>query len=270
MRGIRAGRRGTIDRAPLCAVLLALLCAAIPAPSLADTLPETIRRIKPSVVGVGSVLPTRNPPANFRGTGVVVMDGRYVLTNNHVVPRDLSIEKREFLAVFTGQAQRADARRAHLVAHDPEHDLALLRIEGEALPAVEFGDWTQVREGEVYAFTGFPIGTVLGLYPVTHRATIASITPVVIPVQGSKQLSITMLRRLQDPYDVFQLDATAYPGNSGSPLYDPRSGKVVGIINKVLVTGGKESVLSEPSGITFAIPAGYALELIKRVSDRLP
>jgi S1-C subfamily serine protease len=53
---------------------------------------------------------------------------------------------------------------------------------------------------------------------------------------------------------VFQLDGTAYPGNSGSPVYHPASGEVVGIVNSVLVKGTKESALKTPSGITYAIP----------------
>ena len=71
-----------------------------------------------------------------------------------------------------------------------------------------------------------------------------------------------MVKRLRDPYDVFQLDATAYPGNSGSPLYEPRTGDVVGIINKVFVKETKENVLKDPSGITYAIPATHAEALM--------
>jgi S1-C subfamily serine protease len=63
---------------------------------------------------------------------------------------------------------------------------------------------------------------------------------------------------------VFQLDGTAYPGNSGSPLYDPETGIVYGIINKVLIKGMKESALSHPSGITYAIPSNYVRSLLQR------
>jgi S1-C subfamily serine protease len=63
---------------------------------------------------------------------------------------------------------------------------------------------------------------------------------------------------------VFQLDGTAYPGNSGSPVYDPASGKVIGIINSVLVRSTKEAALTSPSGITYAIPAQRLKALLKR------
>jgi serine protease Do len=75
-----------------------------------------------------------------------------------------------------------------------------------------------------------------------------------------------MINQLQKPiYAVFQLDGTAYPGNSGSPLYDPESGVVYGVINMVFVKGKKEAVLSNPSGITYAIPATYIQELLRRI-----
>jgi S1-C subfamily serine protease len=63
---------------------------------------------------------------------------------------------------------------------------------------------------------------------------------------------------------VIQLDGTAYPGNSGSPLYDPQDGKVLGIVNKVFVQAGRESAIGQPSGITYAIPAVHIRELLRR------
>ena len=67
-------------------------------------------------------------------------------------------------------------------------------------------------------------------------------------------------------FPIFQLDATAYPGQSGSPLYDGASGEVVGIINMVLVKSTKESALSQPSGISYAIlaAAGRTARGVKR------
>ncbi|MGJ8680887.1 hypothetical protein [Paraglaciecola sp.] len=61
-----------------------------------------------------------------------------------------------------------------------------------------------------------------------------------------------------------ELDITAYPGNSGSSLHDAHNGKVVGILNKVFVKESKESVLEKPSGISYAIPVKYLIELAKR------
>ena len=72
--------------------------------------------------------------------------------------------------------------------------------------------------------------------------------------------------RLRKSFDVFQLDATAYPGNSGSPLYDPDSGQVVGVLNMVFVKLTKEKILSDPSGIAYAIPVNHVKDLLKRAS----
>ncbi len=81
-------------------------------------------------------------------------------------------------------------------------------------------------------------------------------------LQGAKNK--TMYVRLQNPYTVFQLDATAYPGNSGSPLYEKDSGQVVGIINKVFVKDTKENLLAKPSGISYAIPIQYGKALLAK------
>lgn len=228
------------------------------------SLPDTIEKIKPAIVAVGTYQKTRRPPAIFLGTGFVVGNGLHIVTNAHVVAAKIDSEKRESIAVFAGQGELADVREATKVAEDLDHDLALLRINGPPLPALVMGDSNRVREGETYAFTGFPIGMVLGLHPVTHRGTISAITPIVIPQLSAQQLGNTVLKRLITPYNVFQLDATAYPGNSGSPLYDPATGQVIAILNKVFVQESKESLLQKPSGISYAIPINYLRGLLKK------
>lgn len=228
-------------------------------------LAQTIERIKPAVVGIGTVQKTRTPPVNFLGTGFVLDDGLHVVTNAHVVPELLDITNKESLVVITGKGKEPELRVATPVALDKEHDLALLRISGPALPAMELGDSGAAREGQTLAFTGFPIGMVLGFYPVTHRAMVSSITPIVLPALNSQGLKAKMIGQLKrSAYTVFQLDGTAYPGSSGSPLYDPETGKVYGIINMVFVKGMKEAALSQPSGITYAIPGNYILDLLRR------
>jgi S1-C subfamily serine protease len=225
-------------------------------------LPETVAQIKPSVLAVGTFQRTRSPPAIFRGTGFVVADGRHVLTCAHVLPD--ALDQAEILAVFYYAHGKDRLRQAQAIVTDPAHDLALLKIAGDPLPALALGDSSRVREGETYAFTGYPIGMVLGLYPVTHLGLIASITPIAVPALRADKLDLKLLPRLNKPYPVFQLDATAYPGNSGSPLYHPKTGAVVGIINKVFVQESKENLLSHPSGISYAIPIEHARKLLEK------
>ncbi len=231
----------------------------------ADPLPDTIAKVKPGVVGVGTILATRRPPARFVGTGFVVADGRHVVTNAHVVPVTLDSEHHESLVVLVGgPASKGQVRKAHRVAVDKVHDLALLKIEGRPLPALKLGDSGRVREGELYAFSGFPIGMVLGMRPVTHRGIVSAITPIAIPQISTKHLDTQMIQRLRSPYNVFQLDATAYPGNSGSPLYDVENGIVMGVINRVFIKESKETVLEKPSGISYAIPSRYVRALLRK------
>jgi len=255
-----ATREG-INLAGLLTALIFLFSSTLYASGLADT----IEKIKPSIVGVGTYQPTRAPRSNLMGTGFVVADGYHVVTNAHVVARKLAVEHNEKWVVFIGTGRQPKIREARIIAHDKQHDLAILRLTGPRLPPLSLGMSDRVREGEEYAFTGFPIGAVLGLYPVTHRGIISSITPIVIPPGSSRQLNATMIQRLRKPYNIFQLDATAYPGNSGSPLYRLDTGEVVGVINKVFVKQSKEAILEKPSGISYAIPAEYLKRLLSKL-----
>ncbi len=247
-----------------------LLCLAAglalwAAPARGAELVQTIGRIKPSVVGVGTFLKMRSPSINFVGTGFVVADGRHVITNAHAFARPLDTERKEAPIVLVSRNGEPQPRGAELLAIDREHDLALLKIGGDPLPAMKLGDSASVREGQMLAFTGFPIGMVLGFHPATHRAMVAAITPVALPGITARQLNPRTISRIRDAaYRVFQLDGTAYPGNSGSPLYDPADATVYGIINKAFVQGTRENAIGRPSGITYAIPARYIRELLQR------
>lgn len=245
-------------------VLVAWMMLIVVMPVNAD-LADTIQRIKPAIVGVGTYQKTRSPPLNFLGTGFVVDDGLHIVTNAHVVPGLSSEAHKESLVIMTGSGDKPELRTAKVVAAEKEYDIALLQIEGAPLPTVRLGDSDAVREGQALAFTGFPIGMVLGFYPVTHRASVASITPIILPAFNARQLDAGKIRQLQrSAYKVFQLDGTAYPGNSGSPLYDPETGEVYGVINMVFVKDKKESVLSNPSGISYAIPGTHIMDLLRR------
>ena len=239
-----------------------------PIASSENALAEILIKVKPSVVVVGTFMPTRNPNAVFLGTGFAVGDGKTVITNAHVVKNDLDATHLERMAIFYRHEQVERMLVAEVDVIDEDHDLAVLSLKEGQLTPLEIGNSEHVREGEEYAFTGYPIGMVLGLYPVTHRSIISAISPNAIPAIATSQLNVNILKKLQKPYDIFQLDATAYPGNSGSPLYDINSGKVIGIINKVFVQGSKENALSNPSGISYAIPAQYISSLLSKKSNK--
>ena len=237
--------------------------------AFANALPKVIKQVKPSVVGIGIHTPLTRPQNILRGTGFVVGDGSYVITNDHVLPLLLDEALNQKMAVFVGSGNNAQVRDAEVIDRSKTYDLAILKLSGKKLPALKLADKNYLDEGSSIAFTGFPIGAVLGLYPVTHRGIISAVTPVVIPVDDAGQISIKMLKRMRDPYMVYQLDAVAYPGNSGSALYQADNGKVIGVINKVFVQETKESVISKPSGITYAIPVKYVHELLEKNNIRL-
>lgn len=250
-----------------------LLALALANPAHAAAVEETVARVKRSVVAVGTFERTRSPPFQFRGTGFVVGDGRKVVTNAHVLPSSLDKENRETLAILLpappgsgSDEPQVQLRAGKALATDREHDLAVVGIEGAPLTALAVGESSRVREGNALFFTGFPIGAILGPHPATHRALVASITPIAIPQPSSSRLDAKTIKRISaGPLAVFQLDATAYPGNSGSPLYDPESGDVLGVINMVLVKATKESALTQPSGISYAIPAEHVRALLAKV-----
>lgn len=247
---------------------LALLILMCPVPLWATSLPDIIDGIRPSVVGVGTAYPPRQPvrdrsPNRLIGTGFVVGDGRTIVTNKHVIPDQLDRDNQQTLAIFAGRGAQAMVHPATVLAEDPIHDLALLRITSGPLPTVRLGDSDRVREGSAIAFTGYPIGAVLGLYPATHTGIVSSITPVAHSAESGGQLSAAQIRRMRNPYDVFQLDATAYPGNSGSPVYEIANGQVIGVVNSVFVKESREAVLERPSGITYAIPVVHVRELLR-------
>ena len=266
MRSIGEPRQGKVLPTMRLAFLVLLCCfglLTVPADGFASGLVESIKRIKPSIVAIGTYDKLRRPPGRFRGTGFAVVDGQHVLTNQHVLPSKTDLARTEELVVFRPAQGDAEIIPVRVVAEDRAHDIAILRLIGKTLPPLAIAPPERANEGQSIAFTGFPIGAVLGLHPVTHRGIISAITPIAIPSPTTRSLDAKTVRRLRDRFSVFQLDATAYPGNSGSPVYDAESGEVLAIVGSVFVKESKERLLQDPSGITYAIPMEHAVRLLR-------
>lgn len=230
-------------------------------PGSASGLPALIEAARGSVLPLGSFDPLGSPRFGFRGTAFVVGDGRHVLTNEHVI-KGAGTGTRLALQRVQPNGQ-PEWRMLELVARDDAHDLALLRLDGDPLPPLRLAPGDEAREGLDIALIGFPIGGVLGYRPVTHRGIIASIAAITLPAANAARLtdrSVAQLRR--GSFDIFQLDATAYPGHSGGPVFDVARGEVIAIVNMVLTKGGREEALRHPSGISYAIPVRFARELL--------
>jgi S1-C subfamily serine protease len=232
-----------------------------------QSLPDLIDRYRPSVVLVGTYGLLDSPRFGFRGTGFAVSDGRHVLTNAHVIPEESATRQDRRVAVQVLDADRQwRLRAATLLVSDEVHDLAVLRIEGAALPPLKLSTQGLAREGADIALMGFPIGGALGFSHVTHRGIVAAQTSIALPAPDAKLLKERALRQMrQGDFQILQLDITAYPGNSGGPVFDLQSGEVVGVVSMVLLKGTKESVLSAPSGISYAIPIEHALSLLAKL-----
>ncbi len=226
-------------------------------------LPEQVKKIKPSVVGVGRVAPLATVSHQLIGTGFVIADGHYVVTNDHVANAKGQEDLKYRRAVFYGEGQRGKIIEVTDVFEDAEHDLAILKI-AEKLPALKLADQQQIADGTTIATTGYPMGGILGLYAATHKGIIAAFTPSITAAKNSQQISERFLQGLRNRFMIYQLDIVAYPGNSGSPVYLAQSGEVFAVINKVFVKQTKESAISNPSGITYAIPVEHIYALAKK------
>ncbi|MDX3772858.1 serine protease [Chromatiaceae bacterium AAb-1] len=241
-------------------LVILLLCYGTPATA---NLAALIPGIKPSIVAIGIFNPTASPRVRLVGTGFVIAPGNRIITNYHVISGLTDDSRNEKYVVLSGQGKQIKMLDITDKAIAPQYDLAMLKIS-ETLPALKLGNGPLLAEGSPVAFTGFPILAVLGLYPATHTGIISAITPIAIPADNAIDLKSQALRRLEQPYLIYQLDATAYPGNSGSPLYRHDTGEVIGIINQVYVKSSREAVLSDPSGITYAIPVQFINSLLNQ------
>lgn len=244
-----------------------IVLAAVPA---AADLPDTVARIKPSVVIVGTYRATDAPRFRLRGTGFVVGNGNTVVTNSHVLPEATENQTDLSLVVqVRGANDQLSMRQATVLETDRVHDLVVLRIEGPAVAPLAIRNSDSVREGQAVGFMGFPIGGVLGYSPVTHRGIVSSITAAVLPAANARQLADATIRSARaGSFYIFQLDATAYPGNSGGPLFDTDTGEVLGVVNMVLLKNTRESALSQPSGISYAIPSNFVTQLLNRAGTK--
>ncbi|MBZ5605137.1 MAG: trypsin-like peptidase domain-containing protein, partial [Acidobacteriia bacterium] len=161
------------------------------------------------------------------GSGVILSEDGYIVTNNHVVQGARKIEVR--LASANRDEARPALLPAKLIGADREIDLAVIKIDRTALPHLDLGDSEKLKQGQLVMAFGNPLG-----------------------LEGSVTTGIvsSTSRRLhsEDPMMYIQTDAAINPGNSGGPLIDV-DGHVVGINTFILTqSGGSE-------GLGFAIPS---------------
>ncbi|RRS05085.1 trypsin-like serine protease [Aquabacterium soli] len=158
------------------------------------------------------------------GSGVIVSQDGYVLTNNHVVDRMDDIE------VMLTDGRKA---RAKVIGADPESDLAVLKIDLDKLPSIVFGDSDTLQVGDAVLAIGNPFGVG------------QTVTSGIVSALGRNQLGINTFENF------IQTDAAINPGNSGGALVDAH-GNLMGINSAIYSRSGGNM------GIGFAIPVSTA------------
>lgn len=244
--------------------IIALLVVAACAMGQDDPFPRVVAQLRPSVVAIGSYHFQDTPTAAYFGTGFVVDDGRTVATNAHVLDMIRDAGRDEHLRVFFPDSHEVQGRVATVIARDDLHDLALLRFDGSPATALDTTDRGDPLQGESVGMLGYPLAAKLGVTPAVHRGVIAAIVPAVQPLPRGVKMTPALRRALSNPYHMYQLDLVAFPGNSGSPVFDARSGQVIAVINKTLAAKTREHLVASPSGVAYAVPARWVNRLIEK------
>jgi serine protease DegQ len=175
----------------------------------------------------------QSQPSTNLGSGVIVSESGYVLTNSHVV------EAADGIEVALADTRRVNAR---VVGTDPESDLAVLKIDLPKLPAIAFAQADGARVGDVVLAIGNPFG-------VGQTVTLG-----IVSALGRSHLGINTFENF------IQTDAAINPGNSGGALVDT-SGNLIGINTAIYSkTPGGASL-----GIGFAIPASTAKAVMEQI-----
>lgn len=179
----------------------------------------------------GSPLGPREKLENSLGSGVIISEQGYVLTNNHVIAGADEI----LVALRDGRSANAQ-----LVGSDPETDIAVLKVPTDHLQSIVIGESENLRVGDVVLAIGNPFGVG------------QTVTMGIVSATGRSQLGIST-------YENFiQTDAAINPGNSGGALVDTL-GNLMGINTAIFSrTGGSQ-------GIGFAIPAHLAKAVMEQI-----
>jgi serine protease Do len=233
---------GARDARPLPSPSFTLPVVTVPGPSPvwrepgeALTFAEIYQLAAPSV----TVVISQSPYGSGTGSGIIISEDGYIVTNHHVVESARSVTV--ILHDGTGYP-------AQIVGSDRLSDLAVLSIRAESLTPAEFGDSDAMVPGDPVAAIGNPLGIDLS----------ATITTGVI---SGVNRNITLEDAVGDiTMTVLQTSCAVNPGNSGGPLLN-QYGQVIGIISSKIMGSASQNV----EGLGFAIPGNTAAPLIEQL-----
>lgn len=200
---------------------------------------NVVEKVKPTVVEITTESVTSGNSlfgqyiSQGAGSGVIMSEDGYIITNNHVVEDARSIK------VTTVDGNEYDAT---LVGTDPSTDLAVIKVDATNLPAATFGNSNDLKVGSTAIAIGNPLGSLGGT--VTTGIISALDRQIVIDNE-----TMTLL----------QTDAAINPGNSGGGLFDA-NGYLIGIVNAKQSATGIE-------GLGFAIPISDAVDVLQELID---
>jgi serine protease Do len=202
------------------------------APYDSQDIPEYLRRFFENRGG-----PQQQPqrPRQSMGSGFIISNDGYILTNNHVVE-----------GADTVMVRLTDRREyeATIVGLDPRSDLALLRIEEDGLPVLKLGKPGELAVGEWVLAIGSPFGLDY------------SVTAGIVSAKGR-----SLPNENRDNYVPFiQTDVAINPGNSGGPLFNMK-GEVVGVNSQIFTRSGGSI------GLSFAIPVSVVINVVEQLKE---
>lgn len=208
---------------------------------------QAVEKVGPAVVTVVGLVPGqdtffgRTPDSPVSGSGVIISQDGYILTNNHVIADTIEVS----IVLADGTEMPAV-----IIGRDEFSDLAVLKIEGSVPAVAALGNSDALKPGE----TVIAIGSPLGDFKNTVTAGVVSATERMLDVNENYQME-----------GLIQTDAAINQGNSGGPLVN-LAGEVIGI-NTLIVRGGTYgSAVAE--GLGFAIPANKAQAIAAQLVER--
>jgi Do/DeqQ family serine protease len=176
------------------------------------------------------------------GSGVIVSEDGFVLTNNHVVAGESGrLSLRQLPAVSVALADKREVE-AKIVGVDPATDLALLKIDAGRLPTIPWGDSSKIKVAEWVLAIGNP-------FQLNQTVTLG-----IVSALGRNNVGISAYE------DFIQTDAAINPGNSGGALVNAR-GELVGINTAIFSQSGGYQ------GIGFAVPSNLARRIVSDLTQ---
>jgi len=202
------------------------------------TVAEIAAVVSPAVVSIDIKIVTydrygRTSQSSGSGSGIIISEDGYILTNNHVI---------EDASTITVTLSTGKAYTARLIGADSQTDLAVLKIDGDNLPYAILGDSDSLQPGDLAVAIGNPLGTLAN----TVTTGIISATDREITIDD-------------ETMNLLQTDAAINPGNSGGALCN-QYGEVIGVVNAKTSATGIE-------GLGFAIPINDAKPVIVQLIE---